>query len=775
MLKRLEVSALRGATKKFSLDFESGKKITIIYGENGSGKSTICDAVELLATGKVGSLDGKGLGRTEGYWHSTGARPADVAVTLVSSGGQWSAKMVGGKVTVSPAQGRPHAAVLRRGQILGLIAQRPGNRFDAIRPFLDIEAVEKSEAALKQLIDQETANQRTALARIEENRIAVENFWQEAGRPGRDALAWARAELSKDTSSLQAEHASLQRLIDRAEALIADERRLAQSEADARAAHAALQSTTAQATQEQARAAQQTGDVVALLQAADAYFQSHDHGDACPLCGSGERAAGLPERVHQQLQGFAALTTALMRRDEASRDLMAAEAIRDRQRLAVAAAAGALVAGLQSEPSWRTLEPLAPLATAAEAFQGCADVERVACARSLAGEADLSLDVLQAEREQRQKRLVFAQTLRRSVGTYDENYKTQAELEFLLPHLKRALQVMQQERRQFVDDILGQVAGRVGELYEAIHPGEGLSQISLALDPDKRASLEIYGPFPATEAAPPGAYFSESHLDTLGLCIWLALAEMNDPKNTILVLDDVIASVDEPHVDRTVDLLYDLAQNFQHCIYTTHYKPWREKYRWGWLRNGQCHFVDLVAWSHNGGIQHGRSVPPIEELRSLLAAAQPSAQLACASAGVILEALLDFLTQQYECSVPRRKGKLTLGDLLPSVSKKLRATLRVERQAIDPDGAVFYESHDLGPLLDELTTIVQARNVYGAHFNDLAFELPERDALRFARCVLTLADHLIDVQHGWPASPKSGSYWANGQQTRRLHPLKQPG
>ena len=256
---------------------------------------------------------------------------------------------------------------------------------------------------------------------------------------------------------------------------------------------------------------------------------------------------------------------------------------------------------------------------------------------------------------------------------------------------------------------------------------------------------------------------------------WLALAEMNDPKNTILVLDDVIASVDEPHADRTVDLLYDLAQNFQHCIYTTHYKPWREKYRWGWLRNGQCHFVDLMGWSHNGGIQHGRSVPPIEELRSLLAAPQPSAQLACASAGVTLEAILDFLTMQYECSVPRRKGKLALGDLLPGVSKRLRAALRIERLEVAADGAPVYVSHDLGPLLDELSGIAQARNVFGAHFNDLAFSLPEQDALRFAHCVLTMADLLIDVQHGWPGSAKSGSYWENAKKTRRLHPLKQPG
>ena len=102
MLKRLEISALRGATRKFCLDFEADKTITIIYGENGSGKSTICDAVELLANGKIGSLEGKGLGRTEGYWHSTGAKASDMAVMLASTRGQWSAKVVRGKVMVSP-------------------------------------------------------------------------------------------------------------------------------------------------------------------------------------------------------------------------------------------------------------------------------------------------------------------------------------------------------------------------------------------------------------------------------------------------------------------------------------------------------------------------------------------------------------------------------------------------------------------------------------------------------------------------------------------------
>jgi AAA15 family ATPase/GTPase len=58
-LTSLKLEALRGATQPFELKFESGKKITIVYGENGSGKSTVCDAFDLLGNDGLSSLRGK--------------------------------------------------------------------------------------------------------------------------------------------------------------------------------------------------------------------------------------------------------------------------------------------------------------------------------------------------------------------------------------------------------------------------------------------------------------------------------------------------------------------------------------------------------------------------------------------------------------------------------------------------------------------------------------------------------------------------------------------
>ncbi len=166
-----------------------------------------------------------------------------------------------------------------------------------------------------------------------------------------------------------------------------------------------------------------------------------------------------------------------------------------------------------------------------------------------------------------------------------------------------------------------------------LHPGEGLNKISLELDPKKRASLEIGASFCGQSKTPPQAYFSDSHLDTLGLCVFLALAALDAPAATILVLDDVLASVDEPHVERLIEMLYDEAARFQHCVFTTHYRPWKQKLRWGWLQNGQCHFVELTKWTASDGLTLIRSVPDVERLRQLLAEAPPDPQLVCAKAG----------------------------------------------------------------------------------------------------------------------------------------------
>jgi hypothetical protein len=367
----------------------------------------------------------------------------------------------------------------------------------------------------------------------------------------------------------------------------------------------------------------------------------------------------------------------------------------------------------------------------------------------------------------------FAATLKSTLEDYRSSIQDQRQLDELLPKLREAHDVIRGERQSFTDGVLSSISVRVNQLYEKVHPGEGAAALTMQLNPRRRASLDLGSSF-AGKDVPPQAYYSQSHLDTLGICIFLALVEKDQAQDTILVLDDVLASLDEPHVERLVRMIASAASGFRHCVMTTHYRPWKEKLRWGLLKDGSTELLELKRWSLAGGMQLTRTVPEIERLREDLKADPIDLQTVVARAGVILEALLDHLTFTYECALPRKRGTspYTIGDLLSGIGTRLRVALKVEVQEATGSAPT---TRQLGPLLDAIEQVFQTRNAMGGHFTELRFELLDDDAVRFSTLVLELADPVVDVNVGWPMNDSSGSYWATAGETRKLHPLKRPG
>lgn len=764
-LSKLTIEHLRGSVVPFSLSFEKGKKLTIVYGENGTGKTTICDAIEFLAKGKIGSLEGRGLGnRTERYWPSIGKTSADIAVTLQAGSTTCKATIIKGKVIPQPDDLRPKVEVLRRSQILRLLEAQPAERYAEISRFIDIAGVTNSEDSLKKLIDNLNATRDTAVAVVLANQTSIFQFWGTAGKPGKNALSWAEAEVGRDLTTLTTAAAALaklrgayQRLSDYPNKLNEANAALAVAQNEAQVAKQQLENAMANATDG-------ASELVGILEAATPFLAKHPHPESCPLCESDENVADLQIAVTQRLAQFNVLQIAL--KNNTNRDLavhlaegkistLQADMIRDSKNFEV----------IRGETTFPAEVVLPALAVPAKFDEIASWIE---------GTSHLPTAWIKCEGAWNEQSK-FVATLAKALATYRNNVATQKELDVLLPKLRRAHEVIVEERQAFTDGVLKMISGEVGRLYEVVHPGEGLNKISLELEEGKRASLEVGASFAGKINTPPQAYFSQSHLDTLGLCVFLALASLDDPANTILVLDDVLASVDEPHVDRLVEMLYTEATKFRHCIITTHYRPWKQKLRWGWLQNGQCHFIELTKWTLDGGLKHNRSVPDIERLRSLLAETPPDPQLVCAKAGVVLEATLNFLTDLYECLLPKRaSGLFTIGELLPALDKKLRPELKAIVTKKNAAGVETSVTVILLPILDELSRIAQARNVFGAHFNELSFEMLEDDAIAFGSQVLELVEAIADQENGWPRKEKKGSYWANANETRRLYPLKQP-
>lgn len=763
---KLTIEHLRGSVRPFTLPFQKGKTMTLVYGENGTGKTTICDAFEFLSVGKIGSLDNRGLGTTRKYWASQGKDSSDVQVILEdSSGNTCTATISGATVLVTPRGSEPKVEVLRRSQILSLIEAKPAERYNAISKFIDVSSIESSENNLRNLIRTVERNQEQAIARVQENSETIQQFWESAGKPGVGPFEWAEAESSKvpDTHSDDIAHinelkAAYNLLKSQLPIIAAAQKTVSTSSGE-------LEEAIKKVEEALQTVAVGTDDIVNILQTAKPYLQKHTDLSKCPLCESAENINGLSGRVQERLDEFTRFQQAQTTKT---------------------------VKAISKQKAEQKLESLLEIA------QKCADDFKKCCEKYTWPEdvkipdtdlladhsewedwfethKDLSTSWTNVEKEWQDKEQ-FISTLKKAHTTYTSNKQDLVEQNSLLPALKSALEVMMEERRSFTDDILLGIADEVGRLYEIVHPGEGLDKISLMLHPTKRASLEIGASFNGLTDTPPQAYFSESHLDTLGLCTFLALAAMENPSETILVLDDVLASIDEPHIERLIEMLYRETKSFRHTVITTHYRPWREKFRWGWLKDEQCHFIELSKWTSAEGLTLINSIPDLDRLRSLLTDSPMDPQLVCAKAGVILEAALDFLTQLYQCSVPRKPGgRYTLGELLPAIKKKLRDALKIEvMTGTATDGTPTYIEYQLKPVLDELERIAQARNVLGCHFNELSYDLLDSDATNFGNKVLELMTNLADETNGWPKNNRSGSYWATSGETRKLHPLTVP-
>lgn len=765
-LRILTIENLRGSMAELTLRFRPDVKLTVIYGENGSGKTTICDAIEFLGAGIVGSLAGRGLGnRLERYWPSIGKLARDVKVSLESTSGILTATIRDGLVTVQPEGPRPRVVVLRRPQITRVVDARPADKYAEISKFVDVGPIEDAETILKELIEELDGTRNRDIAVILENQEQIARFWEAAGSPGEDTITWADGEVDRppvDTKELLTSLTNLERAyvavtgshgrLDAAHAAVAiAEQALAQAETE-------LETVTS-------RQGGGAADALGILEAAETYL-SDDHHDSstCPLCQSAERAAGLLGTIRARISSLREAQEALKKVDAATLGLRDAN--------------GGLVSVLtdfrrHSADLLAAAERYRQLGGVAEAVHAPPE-EPVLLSAWIESTAETAAAWTSA-RDRIRDDSQFAATLRSTLENYQTNLAEQKRLDALIPKLTSALTVIRTERQTFTDEVLASISSRVGELYERVHPGEGGAALTMQLSRTRRASLEIGSSF-GGQAVPPQAYFSQSHLDTIGICVFLALMEKDAPEQTILVLDDVLASLDEPHVERLVRLIASIASQFRHCVVTTHYRPWREKLRWGLLQDGSTELLELKRWSMAGGIQLTRTIPEIERLRADLESTNPDVQGLVSRAGVILEAVLEHITLTYECPLPRKRTTTpyTLGELLDGVSSRLRTALRVEVKATDSIGAVTYVEIALGPILDELGDVAQTRNAMGAHFTDLSFELLDDDALRFAKLALRLADAIVDSDAGWPTNSSSGSYWATRGETRRMHPYRRP-
>lgn len=227
----------------------------------------------------------------------------------------------------------------------------------------------------------------------------------------------------------------------------------------------------------------------------------------------------------------------------------------------------------------------------------------------------------------------------------------------------------------------------INDYYTSMNPNEKVENINLI--PLKDNNNDLVGitmeyDFYDKTKSPPIAYLSESHINCLGLSFYLASVKAFNKLNRFFVLDDIISSFDRPHRTRFARLLTSKFNDYQ-ILLLTHEREFYELISsevksQGWLlqdlhwnnENGTVLKIPLIDYKSQ--IEEKFKNKDINDLGNLIRK--------------YLERQLKIIANDIEAKVAFRfnevNEKRMVSELLDSVQSKLKASIELKALADIP-------------------------------------------------------------------------------------------
>jgi energy-coupling factor transporter ATP-binding protein EcfA2 len=772
-IRRLDVRGFRGVQQERSLLFD-GKSI-LLFGENGSGKSSFVDALEKLFTGRVSTLEriqGLSSDRHGPHIRNAGTSPR-VQLTFSDAASTAFASDTSPDALPDPIKDYVHCAqenlyILRRRQVLQFIGSQPSERYAQLRPFLPLSGIDDMERALRATRDRAEAianDARLAFGRLATNlrrdlKLPPSN---EPPTEGEAVLAVSRTleELKQPAICSPEDFEGALQNLDAALAPFGDLSRQSDIASAARVLGELREAVPINAIEElssalKAMRAKEAEEARVFYEAVldqGARWIEEEGRNTCPLC-------------EQRITPETTIATARLRL-VAMQQLLE---LRGRARAAHAQAQHVFRAAIEGIE--RAVKQLAILnsqdrggsddllsrinGTLAEGLAALSvelrevSTEAIDKAREAVGtDAALRQDVAAEEERLQQvlqslpspevaKALVSVRdTIRRVKEAWAElgaarGRMSKAEADLLVA--SRLQEDAQAARKEEVQRIFDELSEDINTLYTSLHPDENHGGIRLEVRDIGQGSANLRSTFYDRTDEDPRGYYSDAHLDTLGVSIFLALRRWyrrQRPNFDLLVLDDVLTSVDVQHAVRLSELLLREFKDYQ-LLVTTHDRIWFEH-----LRDIQARcrvansFINKIIhkWSIDDGPDISEPEDERTDLERLLAGG--SAHEIAAMAGRLFEHLLQEMRYSLRLSVEAKRGEqYEIGDLWPALYKAVRKNYPT----------LYNAGHQV---LEALDVRWPVRNWIGAHWNQWAQNIPRTDAIEFAGAVKELFDVLF--------------------------------
>jgi ABC-type Mn2+/Zn2+ transport system ATPase subunit len=760
-LKKLKAKACRGILDGPDLEF--GRDGVVLAGDNGTGKSSYIDALEKVMTGRCGSLDtgDQGLSWSKQGKNVASKAPPEIEL-VVGNGAQDCAITQDGLApncessikAMLTAAGR-QSFLLRRRTLLAFINAKPADRYRAVADFLRLERFNEfegktllttcqneiaahkrtkqiEEIALRQQlnispatsVDEtrciESVNATLATAGLSPL-VDIQSIPDRAGEVDRQLAAFSKMEEVQKLQLLKTLTMEVP-AVDELEQLAVAYRK-------------ERQTAMTEETKLKGKFYQQVLEEGVKWIRADSLKQ-------CPLCESAIDPVNVIKRVQDRLDEH----------KELSRLRSSQHTARTNFAKAVTVSADALVRVKSKwtdstgadlpKPAQELIDLLNRVAATHATLREPSVIERdvmdlsSATSKSVVASLRTAIDCKLKnypstdayERLAKAKAALHAMLLHwKKIAVADAQIE---RLENARSQVQRVLELAEKARKKAVQHVLDQIATHADEYFQKIHPRESIGNPKLKVTERGTASIDLTCVFHKKPGDPRGCY-SEGHVDSLGLCIFLAIRRFHydqDPALSLLVLDDVLHSVDGEHRMATAKLILKEFADHQ-IVITTHDPLWFENLKAvARVAGRNFSYHRIAGWSLSTGPIWGDHLSDYEWLVSKAAITAQAADRLI-KAGRLLEQILQNLCDRLTVAVPfSLRGLYTLDPLWTSFMPRAKKNRE------------FYTT--AGQELDKIEEMRGLRNLAGAHYNEWARYLTDNESKELTQAIVKLRQHV---------------------------------
>ncbi|MCP9816372.1 AAA family ATPase [Synechococcus sp. GreenBA-s] len=766
-LSSITLSWFRGAAAAITLP-ANGKSLAV-YGSNGAGKSSFVDALEYAIRGKVDHLSHEYSGKRQEHGLLNTHRGkadttrieiglADKASRTITFGKDGAATSVGtDKPPISDWDYR--RTILRQDEVSRFIGATKGDKYSALLPLLGLATMEQAAESLRLLakaIDESAKTKELAGALSLMQSQRAKHFGASSSEQIADAgweiLARYEVTLVEGEDLGQGLARALSAIEDQVTHASAAQRRwVTLSELGSVALTEGLDKLKAALVAFAAEAQPLLDEQLAVLSAAGQLaplIHENDASFVCPACGRDIAPATFSEHI--------AAETVRLERVIALRD------VRDAALYEVTQDVAAITRCLNKPElaTWRdeeasrkdSFEALQRILTAAgrESIDSkdipvleVAAVQLVEAAATASRAAPPDAARLSADKD-------IASTVRLilQAGALSANL---AHARKVREYIETAELEVRAEIRTRASAVIDAISADVRTLWSVLQPERPITDIRLYMPDGTDKALDVRLTFHGVTQDSPRLTLSEGLRNSLGLCIFLAMARQVPHHDRPLVLDDVIVSLDRQHRGMLADVLVNHFSDRQ-VLLLTHDRDWFAELR-QMLPASDWTFQTLLPYDSPAlGIRWSSTGSSFDDARALLAARPDSAGN---DARKIMDSQMMLLAERLQLHLPFVRGEKNemrmahtlLEYLVPATKKCLK--LKAGQQHVAHKDAVTF--------LEDAAKRLAAWGNRASHTHDVV--RPEAESL-ITSCETALAAFLCTEckKQVWRAEVKASNF-----------------